>query len=368
MQVGRCFPYYIGGEKIMQTSMTMNQQMMNPALYNNLNLKNNSTLNEWLLLYLKSIKDKVTVNTYNNYNSYINKHILPELGNKKLMELTTPLLNDFVSKKLKYGRIRVRGENHGLSVKTVKEFITLLKKALDKAVQEGEMLFNPCHSVYIPSQIKPEVQALEQEDQSILESHITNTFMSNSLLMVKVALHAGLRNGEVCALKVKDIDLEKGLIDVDKTLYRTRTETGKTEIVISKTKNKRQRFVPMSDELKHDLQVYVDTMPDDMKDNPEQFLFVNKRGKPLEPRRLLYHFKKLLKEAGLKNIKFHNLRHTFATRCLECGIELKIVSKILGHSTIQITADLYTHVTKRAMQKAMTKFNKENWMNAYKNI
>lgn len=352
----------------MQTTIAMNTQMINPALYNNINLDNTRTLNDWLPLYLESIKDKVTVNTYNNYRSYIYKHILPKLGKVLLMELTTPMLNQFVNEKLKNGRIRVRGENLGLSIKTVKEFITLLKKALDKAVQEGEMLFNPCHSVYIPSQIKIEVQALEQEEQDKLESHITNNFMPNSPLMTKVAMYAGLRNGEVCALKVKDINLVKGLINVDKTLYRTRTMNDKTEIVVSKTKNKRQRFVPIPDELKQDLQKYIDSMPVDMKNDPEQFLFVNKRGKPLEPRRLLYHFKKLLKEAGLQNIRFHNLRHTFATRCLECGIELKIVSKILGHSTIQITADLYTHVTNRAMQKAMTKFNKENWMSAYQNI
>ena len=348
----------------MQTAMTMNQQMKNPMIYTNMKVENDRTLNDWLPLYLESIKDKVTVNTYNNYHSYIFKHILPELGDKMLIELTTISLNEFVNDKLKNGRIRVRGENYGLSPKTVKEFITLLKKALDKAVQEGEMLFNPCHSVHVPSEVKTEVQILEQEEQHTLESHIPTTFMPNSPLMVKVALHAGLRNGEVCALKIKDIDLVKGLINVDKTLYRTRTKTGKTEIVISKTKNKRQRFVPISDELKHDLQVYLDTMPEDMKNDSEQFLFTNRRGKPLEPRSLLYHFKKLLMEAGLQNIRFHNLRHTFATRCLECGIELKIVSKILGHSNIQITADLYTHVTNRAMRKAMTKFNKENWMKA----
>ncbi len=350
----------------MQT--TMYSQMINPVFYNQINFENSRTLREWLPLYLDSIKEKVTVNTFNNYHSYIYKHILPELGDVKLMELTTPMLNEFVNNKLKNGRIRIQGEERGLSAKTVKEYITLLKKALEKAVQDGEMLFNPCHSVSIPSQIKKEVQALEQEEQDNLESHITNTFEPNSSLMVKVALHAGLRNGEVCALKVKDIDLVKGLINVDKTLYRTRMMNGRTEIVISKTKNKRQRFIPISDELKHDLKVYMDTMPEDMKNNPEQFLFINKRGNPLEPRRLLYYFKKLLKEAGLRNMRFHNLRHTFATRCLECGIELKIVSKILGHSTIQITADLYTHVTNRAMQKAMIKFNKKNWMNVYQSV
>ena len=117
-----------------------------------------------------------------------------------------------------------------------------------------------------------------------------------------------------------------------------------------------------------DLKTYIATMPEEMRNNPEQYVFTNQRGNPLEPKRLLCHFKKLLKEVGLQDIKFHNLRHTFATRCLECGIDMKIVSKVLGHSTIQITADLYTHVTNRAMQNAMSKLIKENWNNAYQKL
>lgn len=353
----------------MQTILPMNSQNLNhPALYASMAIDNPRTLDEWLPSYLENLKEEVTVNTYNNYNSYIYKHILPELGAYRLIDLTTPLIKQFINKKLQSGRIRVNGENRGLSIKTVKEHFVLLKKSLDKAVEDGEMMFNPCHSVSFPKQIRNEVHALEQEDQDKLEEKITDKFIPNSPLTAKVALYAGLRNGEVCALKIKDIDFSKGLINVSKTLYRTRTKNNKTEIVISKTKNKRQRYVPITDELRKSLTSYIQSMPPEKRNDPEQFLFVNKRGKPLEPRRLLFHFKKLLKEAGLANIRFHNLRHTFATRCLECGIDMKIVSKILGHSTIQITADLYTHVTNRAMQKAMTKFNKENWINAYQNI
>lgn len=350
----------------MQTTISMNPQTMNySALYTNMAIDNARTLNEWLPLYLDSLKADITVNTYNNYNSYIHKHILPELGSYKLIELTTPMIKQFIVNKLQNGRIRVRGENRQLSTKTVKEYFALLKKALDKAVEDGEMIFNPCHSINFPKQIKKEVHALEQEEQDKLEEQITDEFIPNSPLTAKVSLYAGLRNGEVCALQIKDIDLAKGLINVSKTLYRTRTKNNKTEIVISKTKNKRQRYVPIPDELRQSLESYIQSMPMDKRSNPEQFLFENKRGKPLEPRRLLFHFKRLLKQAGLENIHFHNLRHTFATRCLECGIDMKIVSKILGHSTIQITADLYTHVTNHAMRKAMIKFNKENWMNAY---
>lgn len=353
----------------MQTIMSVNPRMfINPALYANAALKKTKTLNEWLPQYLESLRPQVTINTYNNYSSYIQKHILPQLGQYQLIQLDAPLIKAFIIEKLRNGRIRVRRENNGLSVKTVKEYFILLKKALDKAVEEGEMLFNPCHSISFPKQLKQEVHALEQEEQDMLETHISDCFLPDSTMTAKVALYAGLRNGEVCALQLRDVDLVKGFINVAKTLYRTRTATGKTEIIISQTKNKRQRLVPIPAELRQSLKTYIQSMPEDMRADPKQFLFVNRRGRPMEPRRLLFHFKKLLKEAGLQNIRFHDLRHTFATRCLECGIDMKIVSKILGHSTIQITADLYTHVTNKAMCKAMTKFNKENWMNAYQII
>lgn len=351
----------------MQTLLHSQQICTNPFLLN-INIENPKTLNDWLSIYLDDISKEITINTFNNYNSYIFRHIVPVLGEYKLTELTAPIIKKYILEKLSNGRIRITGEEKGLSTKTVKEHFTLLKKALDKAVEEGEMYYNPCHSISFPKQIKPEVHALEQEEQEKLESHIHARFEPNSNLTAKVALYAGLRNGEVCALQIKDIDSKNSMISVSKTLYRTKTASGKTEIIVSKTKNKRQRFVPITKGLMDDLKTYIATMPEEMRNNPEQYVFTNQRGNPLEPKRLLCHFKKLLKEAGLQDIKFHNLRHTFATRCLECGIDMKIVSKVLGHSTIQITADLYTHVTNRAMQNAMSKLIKENWNNAYQKL
>lgn len=346
----------------MQTTMTRNYPHFSQMDLSARQIEQGKiTLNDWLPLYLEHLKSNITVNTFNNYNSYIQKHLLPDLGSYPLCELTAPLIKNFIFHKIKYGRIRIRGTNHGLSEKTVKEYFVLLKKALDKAVEDGILSFNPCHCISFPKQTKQEVQIMEQEEQEKLEEHICDAYMANSSLFVKVALYTGMRNGEICALKIKDIDLKKDVIHVAHTLYRSKTMDGKTSILLSQTKNKRERYVPIPKELKRSLMYYFATMPEEIKNSPEQFLFVNQRGRPLEPRRLLYHFHRLLKDAGMIPTRFHNLRHTFATRCLECGIEMKIVSKILGHSSIQITADLYTHVTHRAMLKEMAKFKKENW-------
>lgn len=356
----------------MQATYSNQAQMTESAILASLNLdkasvqkllENPKTLDEWLMDYLENIKNDIMINTYNNYRSYITMHILPSLGDMKLIELSAPIIKQYIRDKLSKGRIRINGDNLGLSVKTVKEHFVLLKKALNKAVEDGEMLFNPCIGVTFPKDVKAEVKPLEHEEQELLEAQIQPQFKPNSPLTVKVALYAGLRNGEVCALQIKDIDLKNHLIHVTKTLYRAKTDNGRTEIRIGTTKNKRNRYVPITKELEKELLIYLETMPKEMRDNPEQFLFVNNKGKALEPKSLLYHFKKLLHQCDLFDIRFHDLRHTFATRCLECGIELKIVSKMLGHSSIQITADLYTHVTNKTMCYAMIKLNKENWLN-----
>lgn len=360
---GMQFSLWKRGKTIMQTAQTV-QYKINPYMVP-IEIEEPKALDIWLTTYLESIAREITINTYNNYYSYIHRHIIPALGDIKLTDLTTLTIKNYITDKIDNGRIRITGDEKGLSVKTVKEHFLLLKKALDKAVEEGEMYYNPCYSISFPKQIKQEIHALEQEEQEKLEANIESDFMPNSNLTVKIALYAGLRNGEVCALQLKDIDLDNAIISVSKTLYRARTSTGKTKIIISKTKSKRTRFVPIPEELLKDLKHYISTMPKEMRNDPEQFLFVNSRGNALEPKRLLYHFKILLKKAGLRDIRFHDLRHTFATRCLECGIEMKIVSKILGHSTIQITADLYTHVTQKTLKKAMSKFSKTNWSNAY---
>lgn len=342
-------------------SLIINQPVHNnPYLFKPTSVKP-KYLKQWLTSYLEELKPEITINTYNNYNSYIYQHILPVLGTYLLGDLTAPVVKSFILDKLDHGRIRSNENTVGLSLKTVKEYFILLKKALDKAVEEGEILFNPCHSINFPKQVKEEVHALEHEEQDSLERHIKAEFKPNSSLVAKIALYAGLRNGEICALQIKDIDMERGLINVSKTLYRARTSKNKTEIIISSTKNKRQRYVPIQEDLLKDLKQYFKSMPKEMREVPNNPLFINKNGNTLEPKRLLYHFKKLLNDAGLSNIKFHDLRHTFATRCLECKIDMKIVSKMLGHSTIQITADLYTHVTNRTMCKAMIQLNRDNW-------
>lgn len=325
-------------------------------------VQTSETLREWLPRYLSDIRNEISRNSYNNYYSYMNRHILPLLGNYHLHELNGPIIRDYISTKLDGGRVDGKG---GLSTRTVQEHLLLLKQALDEAVMEGKLSGNPCRSVSMPKIIRKETRALSGLEQARLEHHIHPEFEPNSTLAAKVALYGGLRNGEVCALNIGDIDFINQQITVSKTRYRTQIGDHATAIFVADTKSKKQRTVPLTKELAHDLRIYLDTMPVELKARDDMPLFVNSLYRAVEPKNMLYHFKALLKEADLENIRFHDLRHTFATRCLEVGIDIKVVSQILGHASTRITADLYTHVTPQMMWKALTKLNKENWMQIY---
>lgn len=350
----------------------MSTQLTNSFLYyqkmQNFDFDNTTLLSEWLPQYLDEyVKPSCAKNTYANYYSYMNTHIVPLLGTCKLMELTTPLLQQFIADKLHHGRLDGTG---GLSVKTVTEILLFLKQALRRATALGMMLFNPCDSVSSPKEIKQEVAFLEVEEQEQLEAVIVPEYQENSPLFIAIALSSGLRIGEICALTQGDIDFTKKQIKVSKTLGRVRMihKDGSStyEIHIGCTKNKKQRLIPINQELFQLLHIYMETMPQALK-GANLPLFYKQNHQPMEPRTMRYHFHKYIANVGLQHIHFHTLRHTFATRCLEVGIEMKIVSKILGHSSIKITMDLYTHVTQQKMHDSMAKLTHKNWGNTKHN-
>lgn len=316
------------------------------------------TLEEWLLYWLEVyILPLCRPSTCMNFRSYITAHICPLLGDYHLTELKSVMIQYFVNHQLSGGRLDKAG---GLARKTVMEQFNVLSRALRKAVSMGYLEYDPCQAVDLPEKVQTEQRTLTIQEQEKVSGAVDTTWCRSSLLPVLLGEYAGLRIGEIAGLQVGDIDLKRRRIHIQRSLNRFQQldEEGNCRSVLDygKTKNGKTRFVPMNDDLYKALYTYMDTMPAGYKKDRSP-LFINTRGNPMEPKMIRYHFNKLMKRLSIPDIHFHSLRHTFATRAMEAQMNLKVCSQILGHSSTQITADIYTHVSEFQMMKEIKKLN-----------
>lgn len=324
--------------------------------------KKTPTLANWLKDWLKHcIKPNCKPSTYTNYSSYIHKHIIPILGGYLLTELEPVMIQYFIKDQLDNGRINGKG---GLSAKTVEEYRNMLNLALNKAVEDGYISSNPCQFVQVSRERTEEVRTLSIEEQELIQENVISKWKTASDVAILVAMHSGMRIGEVAGLQIRDIDLKRRLIYVKRSLNRFKDDDGKYSLRYGTPKSGCGRCVPMNDDLHAVLSVYMESMPSIYK-KTEAPLFTNKSEKAMEPRLISYHFHKLMKKLDIEDVHFHCLRHTFATRALEADMNIKVCSTILGHASTQITTDIYTHVTPPQMAREMKKMNihrlKENY-------
>lgn len=317
------------------------------------------TLSEWLSYWLEScIKDTCKPSTYANYRSYIEAHITPLLGDYCLNELSNPIIQTYVCLKLKGGRLDKKG---GLSIKTVKEHISVLKLAFKKAVELNIIQLSPYTCVTYPKEIREEIKVLSINEQKQINNAVEHTYKENSMIPIFLGMFAGLRIGEVSALRIHNIDFENRVIHICESLNRVaiynRDGSIQRPLVYNTTKSNKIRVVPMNDDIYVALRTYINTMPDEIKENKKSPLFLNSKGKVMEPRTINYHFQNFLRKMNINNIHFHSLRHTFATRALETGMNIKYCSAILGHASTTITENLYSHVTQIQLQKEIKKLS-----------
>lgn len=314
--------------------------------------KNKITLAAWLVEWLEVYsKPTVRPNTYSNNYCVVHRHIIPAFPRVLLKDLRADMLQKFFNEKTVGGRLD--SKPGALSVGTLKRLRGLLITALDTAVNIDIISRNPARKIKLPNLTKTQVEVLTLEEQEKLESAALQH--DNPLAFcVVLALYTGLRIGELLALKLADIDLQGKEIHVNRTIYRAVIPNEATQIIIGEPKTEAgKRTIPLPDFMIDLLSAFIekrnyiisimkDYWGESWEDNG--FLFVSMLGTTPDKRSIWSLYQRILRDAGIKKVKFHALRHTFATRCVEAGFDIRTLADVLGHADVKMTLNTYTHV------------------------
>ena len=281
------------------------------------------TVKELFVEWLSAVKLRVKPSTFANYQLKVEKHILPAFSGLRYDMLTVHLLNSFIDKKLR----------SGLSAKYVSD-IVIVFKSMSKYTAKIHGFRNILADVTLPKPQKKNSTILSHSQQLQLCRYL-RTNQSISSLCILLSLYTGLRVGEICGLKWKDIEFDKSIITVNHTVQRIRSASKCTRIIIGTPKSRSsQRSIPVPEFILKLLKNY--------RRNDNCFILSGSE-KAVEPRTLQRRFKSVLKKADLPSINFHSLRHMFATNCLQAGFDVKTLSEILGHSSVETTLNRYVH-------------------------
>lgn len=318
------------------------------------------TLYEWLCTWLDTYcRGELKQTTIVNYETYIERHIKPTIGNINLCELNPIILQRFYQEKFRNGKLDGSG---GLSPKTMHNLHTMIHTGLDKAYKMGYINRNVSDLATPPKLVKQERKFFTVEEQRELQKHLSNEWIGMAVLL---DLYTGLRMGELLGLPWKNVHLDlngDSYIKVTQTLIRIknpdRNSPKKTLLAIETPKTTYSvRTIPLLPEIAQKLAVHREEQARWITLNgfPDTGLvFVSGNGKPYDSKNFQDTFKRLLKRYNIREINVHGMRHTFATRSLESGMDIKTLSRLLGHSSIQISLDLYAHVTDQLQAEHIT--------------
>ena len=239
----------------------------------------------------------------------------------------------------------------GLCQKSVKDILIVLKMIVRFGAKYGWCDYVEWDVRYPSQQDKKELSVLTVDNHRKVLEYVQSNFTFKNL-GIYICLTGGLRIGEVCALQWKDLDVDHGVIHVCKTVERIYIVDGdsrRTQLVIGNPKTlNSMRDVPMTSDLNRMLKPFRRVM------NPDYYLLTNE-AVPTEPRTYRNYYKRLMRRLGIPPLKFHGLRHSFATRCIESNCDYKTVSVILGHSSINTTLNLYVHPNIEQKKKCIDK-------------
>lgn len=303
-------------------------------------MEEKKTFREVALMWQEHKREYVKTSTYWAYVLTLEKHLLPEFGD--LHEVDEESVQAFATEKAR----------QGLSAKTIKGILIVLKMVMKYGDRHRWLIYRGWE-VRLPSQTNDSkrLPVLSVADSKAIARYVSERF-TYSGLGIYICLTTGMRIGEICGLTWGNVDVERGMIYVRQTMERLYVvEDGKryTRLIVDSPKTASSiRDIPMGKDLANMLRP--------LKRNalPDNYVLSNSAS-PIEPRTYRNHFKRMLADLGIPALKFHGLRHSFATRCIESHCDYKTVSSILGHASISTTLNLYVHPNSEQKRKCINK-------------
>ncbi len=307
-----------------------------------MNLTKTMNYADYISFWVNYHKSFIKESTYANYSNIIDNHLSQDFKNLQLSDFNTRLLQSYVLEKLETGSVK----DTPLSHKTVRDIMVVLKLSI-RYLFEHNIIDDFSTSVRFPKEIKetkPEI--LSTREYKKLISFLLHSNDKKDLGILISAL-TGLRIGEVCALKFSDICFKSNTLSISKTLQRIYNKENKSKVIVTSPKTSSSiRTIPLNRELRERLKA---------SKAEQNFYVLSGSITCVEPRILRNRLNKVLNLLKIKHYKYHSLRHTFATKCIEAKIDYKTVSVLLGHSNINTTLNLYVHPNESQKKKAINK-------------
>lgn len=310
------------------------------------------TVGEWLDIWEKEYLGGVKPATVCAYKATVRTHLKPGLGAIRLEALTTHTIQGFYN-----GLCEEAKGEEALSPKTIKNVHGVLHKAMQQAVANGYIRFNPTDACILPRIVKKELHPLDEEQITTFLKAIKGHRFEYLFI---TTLFTGMREGEVCGLTWDCVNLDKGTIVINKQLQKLRGTGGVYKLV--PTKNSKGRSVTAAS-------FVISTLRQVKRQQLENrllygecwldsgFVFTDELGNHLKPQTVYRDFKKVMEEIGSPDTRFHDLRHSYAVAAIRSGDDIKTVQENLGHATAAFTLDIYGHVTEQMKQESANRMD-----------